>query len=186
MKKLLLALALTILPIKAYADQLPVYISVGSGITMTEDSNWSENGIGGGAISIDNAENFSGAVGTSFLKNTRTELEVSYRSADLSRISLNGAGSAPVNGSVDTWTYLVNGYYDFLEGQQIRPYVSAGIGAATLKGNINSVERCPKASSSAKKKAIGTGPEHFRRNFNIFNASLSVNHYHSPVGISSI
>ena len=139
MKKLFLTAALILLPLKSYAaDTLPVYISVGTGLTMTSDSNWSQSGVGSGSISVDNSENFSGAVGTSFLKNTRTELEVSYRSANLSSISLNGGGTAALSGSsVNTWTYLVNGYYDFLEGQAIRPYVSVGLGAATHKGTLN-------------------------------------------------
>lgn len=136
MKKLLLSLALIALPIAAHADTLPLYLSVGTGITMTENSNFSDSGASG-SIDIKNSENFSGAVGTSFLKDTRTELEVSYRSADLSSAYVNGVGSAAVGGSVDTWTYLANVYYDFLDGQPIRPYVSAGIGAATHSGTIN-------------------------------------------------
>lgn len=158
MKKLLLALTLTILPVAAYADNLPVYVSVGTGITMTEDSSWSESGVGSGSISINNAENFSGAVGTSFLKNTRTELEVSYRSADLSQISLNGSGSAALTGSsVNTWTYLVNGYYDFLEGEIIRPYVSLGIGAATHDGTLHSTTLTTSADSTQFAYQAGLG-----------------------------
>jgi opacity protein-like surface antigen len=135
MKKLLLSLALIMMPVAAYADNLPVYVSVGSGITMTNNSNFND-GNASGSIDIKNSENFSGAVGTSFLKDTRTELEISYRSADLSSAYVNGIGGAQVGGSVDTWTYLANVYYDFLDGQPIRPYVSAGIGAATHRGTL--------------------------------------------------
>ena len=58
-------------------NSFPIYLSIGTGLTMTSDSKWSDPAVGSGSISIDNTENFSGAIGTSFLNNTRTELEVS-------------------------------------------------------------------------------------------------------------
>lgn len=124
--------------VPAMAEKIPFYVSLGTGYTSTVDSDWSGSGQSG-SIGIKDSENFSGAIGTSFLKNTRTELETSYKKADLNSISLNGAGSASVSGSVETWAFLVNGYYDFMEGQKLRPYISAGLGAAYHKGDITAV-----------------------------------------------
>lgn len=139
MRKLLIAASILIISCTAaHADKLPIYLSLGTGYVATNDSDWSSGG-SSGAIGIDDTESFSAAVGASFLKNTRAELEASYRNADLNKISLNGTGSAAVTGSVETWAFLVNGYYDFLEGQKFRPYVSAGAGFATHQGKITAV-----------------------------------------------
>lgn len=136
MKKLLLTASLVAFSAPAYASTLPVYLSLGAGLTSTNDSNWDAPGLSG-SFSIDNAANFSAAVGTSFYKNTRTELEVSYRKADLGDVSIDGAGSGPVNGSLKTWAFLVNGYYDFPVKGKFIPYISAGLGVADHKGTIS-------------------------------------------------
>lgn len=128
MKKLLFTVSILILSCaSAHADKLLLYLSIGTGYTATNDSDWSGGGLSGSII------------GTSFLKNTRTELEVAYKKADLNKISLNGAGSSPVTGSVETWSYLVNGYYDFMEGKPLRPYLSVGAGMASHTGKLTAV-----------------------------------------------
>lgn len=143
MNRLLLTTALvagTLLSVPAEAStRLPLYLSLGAGVTSTRDSSWDDDVGDSGKIGIDNAANFSAAVGTSVTPNIRTEFEVSYRNADLSDISLDGVGSASADGSVKTWAFLVNGYYDFMAGQKFSPYLSAGVGAAHHKGELTAV-----------------------------------------------
>lgn len=138
MKKLLLTASLVALATPSYAA-MPAYLSLGVGLTDTMDSDWDDSVGDQGTIGIDNSANFSAAIGASFLKNTRTELEVSYRKAGLSDISLDGVGSASLNGDLTTWGFLVNGYYDFPLKSKISPYLSAGIGVAHHKGTIDAV-----------------------------------------------
>lgn len=139
MKKLLLTASLVALSVPAFAA-MPAYLSLGIGLTNTMDSDWDDGSFGDkGSIGIDNTANFSAAIGTSFFQNTRTELEVSYRKADLSDISLNGVGSASLNGELKTWSFLVNGYYDFPLKSKISPYLSVGIGAAHHSATIDAI-----------------------------------------------
>lgn len=143
MKKVLLttvALASLSAPALAAAPKLPSswYVSVGAGLTDTRDSDWSESG-NNGTIGIKNTANFSGAVGAHLTQNIRTEFEVSYRKADFKNISLNGGGSASLNGNLETWGFLANGYYDFNAIQKFSPYLSVGLGAAHHKGSISAV-----------------------------------------------
>lgn len=140
MKKLLLTTALTTLAIPAFANPVKMpsnyYVSLGAGLTATNDSDFDIAGVSGN-IGIDNAANFSAAIGTSLTKNIRTEFEISYRDPDLNDIHINGGGSASLNGDIQTWAYLLNGYYDFNPINKFSPYLSLGIGAATHKGSIS-------------------------------------------------
>lgn len=124
----------------AYAGQLPVYLSIGAGLTHVQDSNWNAEGIAGGTVNLDNNANVSAAIGTSPFPNVRTEFEVSYRKNNLSGGSVNGVGSGPASGDAETWGFLLNGYYDFLPGQKLRPYLSAGVGAAYDKGKLTNID----------------------------------------------
>lgn len=137
MKKLLLTTALIGMSFPAMAE-VPLYLSLGAGITHANDSDWDSAGLSG-TIDIDNAANFSLAFGGGVARNVRTEVELAYRNANLSEISIDGGGSASLDGELKTWTLLVNGYYDFMEGQKFRPYLSAGLGAARHEGDISAV-----------------------------------------------
>jgi len=87
----------------------------------------------------------TGAVGRAF-GNGRTELEISYRSADVDRIS--GSGSVTVGGVAKTFpaslsdtdltalAFMLNVWYDFDTGTSWRPFAGAGIGAARVNLHI--------------------------------------------------
>lgn len=117
---------------------LNLYGSLSGGMTITRDSNWDDAGLSGD-ISLDNGFHFEGALGLNVTKNVRTELEVSYRSADLSDITVDGVGSASLDGDLTTWAVLINGYYDFMPDAQFNPWLSAGLGFARHDGEVNSV-----------------------------------------------
>lgn len=136
MRKLLLTTALVLVSTPAMAE-MPLYLSLGAGVTHTGDSDWSD-GVDTGSFDIDSAANFAAALGV-VLGNARVEGEVSFRNPDISEITLDGTGSADAEGELSTWTFLINGYYDFLEGQKFRPFVTAGAGLARHSGEIDAV-----------------------------------------------
>lgn len=137
MKKLLLTASLVALTTPAYAA-VPYYLSIGAGVTHTSDSDW-DDGTDTGSIDLSNAVNFAAAIGANVSDNARAELEVSYRNADLDSITLDGVGSADLNGELKTTVVLLNGYYDFMQGQKFRPFISAGIGLARHSGTVDAV-----------------------------------------------
>ena len=69
------------------------YGSLSTGLTATRDSSWNDAGFGG-KIGLANGENFAGALGLKVTPNIRTELELSYRRANLNNISVDGVGAA--------------------------------------------------------------------------------------------
>jgi opacity protein-like surface antigen len=162
-KKPLLALVCAVAistPAMAAAPQFKMpstaYVSLGAGLTSTNDSDFGIAGVSG-SIGIDHSANFSGAIGTNVTPNIRTELEISYRDPNLSDIKVNGVGSASLNGDVKTWAYLVNGYYDFMPQSKFSPFLSLGIGAATHKGTISGGGITESGSSTVLAYQAGLG-----------------------------
>ena len=142
MKKLFLGAALVALvqtTATAQAQSISnSYISAKVGITKTSDADWSDTGLTGD-IGIDTGKNIAFAYGFNAMPSLRTELEVSYRKADLDDITVDGVGTADLTGDVKTWGFLLNGYYDFMADQSFSPYISAGVGALRHSGKISSV-----------------------------------------------
>lgn len=137
----LLALALVIPAGAASANDYygfnNAYFSIKGGYTWTNDSDYSETGVSGD-IEFDDTYNASAAFGGRWLGNMRTELEVSYRDADVENISAGG-GSASADGNLETWAFLINGYYDFNPWGRFTPYIGAGIGAAHHRADVDAV-----------------------------------------------
>lgn len=138
-KPMLIALAAlcTISPAQA-EDMNNWYISGGVGITSTNDADFTDTGITGD-FDLDNSVNFAGALGLHLTKNIRTEIELSYRKADLDQVAVDNVGSADVSGDLSTFAGLLNVYYDFMADSALSPYVSAGIGFARHDSSIDAV-----------------------------------------------
>jgi opacity protein-like surface antigen len=139
MKKILCAAlsgaALLTLPAAQAAEGF--YGSLSTGLTSTRDSNVSDAGFSG-KIGLANGENFAGALGLNVTPNIRTEVELSYRHANLSDLTVNGR-SASLGGNLATWGLLLNGYYDFMPESKFNPWLSAGVGMARHNGTLDSV-----------------------------------------------
>jgi OmpA-OmpF porin, OOP family len=127
---------------------LNLYGSLSGGITMTQDADWEASGFGG-KITLDHAPNFAGALGVRINPHFRTELELSYRRANLEDISVSGLGSVTLGGHLETWGLLVNGYYDFMPDQKFNPWLSAGLGMAHHSGSVGSIAGTGIPSTSA-------------------------------------
>jgi opacity protein-like surface antigen len=77
--------------------------------------------------------------------NFRLESEFAYQANNIDKINttLNAPGvdpvstsEYPVGGDVTNLSLLFNGYYDFLEGSAVQPYITAGIGVARVVTQI--------------------------------------------------
>jgi opacity protein-like surface antigen len=133
-----LASAALLLAVPAAQATEGFYGSLSTGLTVARNSNWNDLGFGG-KITVGNAPNFGAALGLKVTPNFRSELELSYRQANLNSISVNGVGSASLGGHLTTWGMLANGYYDFLPDDTVSPFLSAGLGMARHSGTIDSV-----------------------------------------------
>jgi len=85
------------------------------------------------SIDTDRGFGVSGAVGYRF-DHARVELELGYNSNDVDRLTVNDFETS-VDGSIDNWQFLLNGYYDFPTGSRFRPYVGGGAGLAIVAAN---------------------------------------------------
>ncbi|MFM5890771.1 MAG: P44/Msp2 family outer membrane protein, partial [Dolichospermum sp.] len=68
-------------------------------------------------------------------KNTRAEVEVSFRSPGANKYTAGG-NESKLTGNVSQTTLLVNGYYDIPTKSKLRPYLGAGIGFGLISPNI--------------------------------------------------
>jgi opacity protein-like surface antigen len=67
--------------------------------------------------------------------NYRSELEISYSSFGVNKVSID-TQSFPFSGNVSTTSILGNTYWDIPTGSKFRPYLGVGIGAGILGGKI--------------------------------------------------
>jgi len=125
------------------------------------------------AIDTNTGFGVSGAVGYRF-SDARVELEVGYNYNDVDSITVNDL-EASVDGSVDTWQFFVNGYYDIPTNSRFRPYVGGGVGLSILSANdvstvvppLGEVSLDDSSTSFVFQLKAGVGYD-FSENFNAF------------------
>ncbi len=115
----------------AFSAQGP-YVSGNLGFGFLQDSGISEPGFSGEA-EFDPGVALGFALGNAF-GSYRLEGEFAFQQNDFDRISAFG-GSVNANGDMSSTALLVNGYYDFRNGGAVTPYISAGLGLATVEVN---------------------------------------------------
>lgn len=138
---MLLALSLAALllpPAAARAQTSRVYFAGYMGLNTFGDLDFSEKTVpAAGNFQPKNAFSFAGALGLRIDNQWRVETELSYRSADLSRMKLKTGASVPVGGSMSTYLAMANVYYDFdLDWKKLTPFLTAGLGLAYHSGEI--------------------------------------------------
>lgn len=106
------------------------YLRAGGGYDMPEDL---DDSAGGTPVNIDVDDGFMGEVGIGryFGRSFRAELELAYRSSDLTE-ARSGGTTASVSGDYTVFSAMLNGFYDLHFDFPIVPYVGAGIGAAMI------------------------------------------------------
>jgi opacity protein-like surface antigen len=131
---LLLACALP-----ALAQSSRLYFAGYLGLNVLHDQGFSESTTGSsGNIGFNNGPAFAGALGVRINNNVRVEGELSYRDQTITHINVGNA-SFQSGSDLKTWLLMMNAYYDFnFSWHNISPYVTAGIGFADHRGQINS------------------------------------------------
>jgi opacity protein-like surface antigen len=74
-----------------------------------------------------------GAAGYKYGK-LRAEGEIGYQINDADKCIISGNGRS-ASGDVKAYSFLINGYYDFINKTAFTPYITAGIGVARLELN---------------------------------------------------
>ncbi len=112
------------------------YIQLDAGLAIVGDSDVSFGGVSG-EVKFDPGFAVGGAVGYRFEEWLRVEVNLSYRQADIDKLTalgytLRGAGDA------SAFATLANLYIDFKPRSPVTPYVGAGIGVANIDVDSNS------------------------------------------------
>lgn len=103
-----------------------LYGSVNVGGVWLADQDWSMNGAYLGEAEYDTGYTVGVALGY-IIDAFRVEGEIAYQTNDQDTFNNN-----PHPGDFDVVTYLVNGYFDFNMESRFIPYLTAGIGGATV------------------------------------------------------
>jgi opacity protein-like surface antigen len=116
------------------------YVRVSGGVSLLADSDWSDDFGDSGKLEYDEGYVLGIAAGLAITNSTdmglRLEAEFGYQENDIDTVSLDGFGSASIDGNVKIMTFMLNGYIDFRNKSFITPYLMAGIGAANVEGEI--------------------------------------------------
>lgn len=118
----------------AVAPAPGAYVSGNLGVSFLEDSDLSASGMSA-ELEFDAGAALGLAAGYN-LGAFRVEGELGYAKNDIDKATITGLGSGRVSGDVTSLSFLVNGYYDFVNSSPFTPYVSAGIGFARLDASL--------------------------------------------------
>lgn len=129
---ILLSMCLICVSSMAHAQSSRVYFAGYLGLSMMDDSEFSESGTGiTGNYNVDNGTNIAAALGLRLNNRWRGEAEISYRKMDLDHTKFNG-NQFQLAGDIKSWIYMLNVYYDFdpIWKDRIQPFLTAGVGLA--------------------------------------------------------
>jgi opacity protein-like surface antigen len=99
--------------------------------------NWLDDAESGGqTTSFDEGFIINGALGydsgdISEMGKYRLEAEISWSENDTDTVTAGGV-TGNAGGEVEQFGFMVNGYWDFLPGERLRPYVGIGLGVTDL------------------------------------------------------
>jgi opacity protein-like surface antigen len=138
MKKNLLIIFVCVL---AFFFSAPVYSAEGLymsgniGFAMASDSDLTDSTVPDITVNIefDTGLLFGAALGYDFNR-FRVEGEISYQKNDIDKIGALGV-FFEATGDATALSFLINGYYDFVNSSAFTPYISAGLGYAQIKFN---------------------------------------------------
>ena len=119
------------------------YVSLSGGLNLLEDTDFDLPPIlggGGGSAEFDAGFVISGAVGLAFDNvPVRTEIEISWQKNDLDKITYDRFQSESPNDDQKTSALMWNGYFDIKTDSALTPYILAGIGAADVDDDIDTL-----------------------------------------------
>jgi opacity protein-like surface antigen len=111
------------------------YVSGNIGFAMASDSDLTDSNAPGITVNteFDTGLVFGAALGYDFNR-FRVEGEISYQKNDIDKTSAQGVFVDATGDSV-ALSFLINGYYDFINSSAFTPYISAGLGFAQVEFN---------------------------------------------------
>jgi OOP family OmpA-OmpF porin len=136
------ALGLVSVPAMAVAQTAPsvpslqYYVSLGAGFNFGQDDITVIGDPGSNAsnetrtTSFDNGYTFVGAFGIVLPEIARLELEGSWRSNQVDRLTVSNEGSVSTGGSLQTFALMLNAFKDFEVAERVSVNVGGGIGVA--------------------------------------------------------
>jgi len=112
-----------------------LYISGNLGFAMASDSDLTDSTVPGVTVNteFDTGLAFAAALGYDFNR-FRVEGEISYQTNDVDKIGAQGV-FFDATGDATALSFLINGYYDFVNRSAFTPYISAGLGFAQVEFN---------------------------------------------------
>jgi opacity protein-like surface antigen len=119
-----------------------LYVSGNIGFAVASDSDLTDSTVPGITVNteFDTGLAFGAALGYDFNR-FRVEGEISYQKNDIDKMSAQGV-ILDATGDAVALSFLINGYYDFINSSAFTPYISAGLGFAQVEFNdldINSL-----------------------------------------------
>jgi opacity protein-like surface antigen len=112
-----------------------LYVSGNFGFAMASDSDLTDSTVPGVTVNteFDTGLAFAAALGYDFNR-FRAEGEISYQKNDIDKIDSPGV-ILDATGDAKALSFLINGYYNFINSSAFTPYISAGIGFAQVEFN---------------------------------------------------
>jgi opacity protein-like surface antigen len=112
-----------------------LYVSGNIGFAMASDSDITDSTVPGVTVNteFDTGLAFGAALGYDFNR-FRAEGEISYQKNDIDKIGSPGV-ILDATGDAKALSFLINGYYNFVNSSAFTPYISAGIGFAQVEFN---------------------------------------------------
>jgi opacity protein-like surface antigen len=110
-------------------------VSVNGGVSFLTDSDVS--GAKSATVEFDKGYAFNVAAGYRLggkFHPIRVEAELGYQKNDVDKCDANCKN---ISGDMKAYTFLMNGYYDFVHGHKLVPYLTAGIGVAKVDAKVN-------------------------------------------------
>jgi len=112
-----------------------LYVSGNGGFATASDSDLTDSTVPGVTINteFDTGLTLGAALGYNFNR-FRVEGEISYQTNDVDKIGAQGV-FFDATGDATALSFLINGYYDFVNRSAFTPYISAGLGFAQVEFN---------------------------------------------------
>ncbi|MGA8179848.1 MAG: outer membrane beta-barrel protein [Desulfobacterales bacterium] len=125
-----------------------LYVSGNAGFAMASDSDITDSAVPGITVNteFDTGLALGAALGYDFYR-FRVEGELFYQKNDIKKISAQGVPFDPTGDAV-ALSFLINGYYDFVNRSAFTPYISAGLGFAQVEFNDLDISRVGFSGSS--------------------------------------
>lgn len=137
-----------------------VYVGVAPGYVMPNDVKFSSTAgavSGSGKWKLDNGYSLSGFAGYEFNDYLRSEAEISYSRIEYDKVTVNGLGSADVDGKVTSTVGMLSGLVSPLGKTRVRPLVGAGAGWASTDDKIKTIGGVPVDSDHSRNNLALSG-----------------------------